>query len=121
QQHLPSLLSQFGTTLVERALIEAYCRAASQPFGVCLRNNCLGIRLDAIHPQLAGQSPQALLPAQPRRRITARHTVGMADPLEETGIDEQSRLDDGLPQSLDECIRRYGLMHFKLKVSAQAE
>jgi hypothetical protein len=45
----------------------------------------------------------------------------MADPLEDSDIPESARLDDGLPQSLVQCIRRYGLTHFKLKVSGQAE
>ena len=32
REQLPPLLTQFGTSLVERALIEAVCRAAGQPF-----------------------------------------------------------------------------------------
>jgi hypothetical protein len=117
----PSLLSQFGTTLVERALIEAFCRAMGRPFGDCLRSDALGIRLERFDRRLMGRSLQDLLPAAPRRRIIARHTVGMADPLEDGDIAESARLNDGLPQSLTECIRHYGLKHFKLKVSGNVE
>lgn len=117
----PSLLSQFGTTFVERALIEAVCRVAGRPFGDCLRAGGLGIRLETFDDRLQGLSPYELLPSAPSRRIIARHTVGMADPLEDSDIPESARLHDGLPQSLTQCIRRYGLTHFKLKVSGNAK
>lgn len=117
----PALLSQFGTTLVERALIEAFCRIAGRPFADCLRDGALGVRLDSFERRLAGRSPRELLPAAPRPRIIARHTVGMADPLEDADIPDSARLNDGLPQSLTQCIRRYGLTHFKLKMSGDAE
>jgi hypothetical protein len=45
----------------------------------------------------------------------------MADPLEDSDIDASSLLNDGLPQSLVQCIQRYGLTHFKLKVSGKAD
>jgi len=121
ERGLPTLLSQFGTTLVERALIESYCRAVGRPFGDVLRANELGVRLEHFDPRLAGRSPRELLPAAPRRRITARHTVGMADPLEDGDIRPSEQLSDGLPQSLKQCIKRYGLTHFKLKLSGKAD
>jgi len=121
ERGLPSLLSQFGATLVERALIEAFCRAKGKPFAGCVRDNDFGIRLAAFDGRLAGRSPGELLPSEDRRRIVARHTVGMADPLEDSDIEVGGRLNDGLPQSLVECIRRYGLKHFKLKVSGNIE
>src|SRR5262245_32951889 len=37
EKGLPCLLSQFGATLVERALVEAYCRAVGESFGQCVR------------------------------------------------------------------------------------
>jgi hypothetical protein len=121
ERGFPSLLSQFGTTLVERALIEAFCRAAGRPFGDCLRADALGLRLDDFDRRLAGLAPRDLLPPSPRRRIIARHTVGMADPLGDHDIAAPARLDDGLPQSLAQCIRRYRLKHFKLKVAGTAD
>jgi hypothetical protein len=81
----------------------------------------LGIRLEAFDQRFAGKVPRDLLPPAPRRRIIARHTVGMADPLEDHDIDASARLEDGLPRSLSQCVRRYGLKHFKLKVSGNAD
>ena len=73
--HLPPLLTQFGTSLVERAVIEAVCRAAGQSFARMLSTNQLGIRLGEIHTALAGLTPADLLPQSPRTQILARHTV----------------------------------------------
>jgi transcriptional regulator with XRE-family HTH domain len=45
----------------------------------------------------------------------------MADPLDDGDIEPATKLNDGLPQSLVQCIHRYGLTHFKLKVSGKSE
>jgi hypothetical protein len=110
-ERLPPLLTQFGTSLVERALIEAVCRAKGRPFDELLRENAFG----------GWRNPDSLpvgewLPPAPLRRIIVRHTVGLADPLTDDDIVPEERLDDGLPQSLVSCIRAYGLRHFKVKV-----
>ncbi len=121
RERLPPLLTQFGTSLVERAVIEAVCRAAGQPFVRILQTDQMGIQLGEIHPALAGMTPADLLPPSPRTRILARHTVGLADPLVDDDIAPAERLDDGLPQALAECIRAYGLRHFKIKLSGAIE
>lgn len=117
EQALPPLLTHFGTSLMERAVIEAFCRARGQPFHQLLRTGQLGIRLGDIHASLASRSPAEFLPEQPLARIVARHTVGLADPLGDADIPVSERLDDGLPQALEACIHTYGLQHFKIKVS----
>jgi L-alanine-DL-glutamate epimerase-like enolase superfamily enzyme len=118
---IPPLLAQFGTTLVERALIDATCRLEGVPFARALRENRFGIELGALHGGLAGSTPAAWLPAAPADRVFVRHTVGLSDPIEEADIVPGERVDDGLPQSLDSCIRFYGLRHFKIKVDADGE
>src|SRR5262245_2752358 len=121
ERNIPPLLFQFGTTFVERALIEAYCRAKERSFAEAVRENALGIRLLDFDERLVGAAPRDLLPKQPLSRIKARHTAGMADPLEESDIEPAALLNDGLPQSLEACIRRYGLTHFKIKLSGKVE
>jgi hypothetical protein len=116
QEDLPPLLTHFGTSLVERALIEAVCRHAGQPFANLLYTNRLGIRLGSVHPSLKDRQPADLLPQKPLASIIARHTVGLADPLVDNDILPEDRLNDGLPQSLAGCIQAYGLRHFKIKV-----
>ena len=119
EQNLPPLLTNFGTSIVERALIEAVCRDAGKPFAEMLRTGALGMRLGDIHPSLAGTTPADWLPPRPLTHVTARHTVGLLDPLIESDIAETDRVRDGLPQSLAACIERYGLRHFKIKVNGQ--
>jgi hypothetical protein len=121
QQNLPPLLAQFGATLVERALIDAFCRAEGVAFPVALRENRLGLELGAIHPSLAGTQPADWLPAQPPAQVFCRHTVGLSDALTDGEIPADERVTDGLPQSLVACIRFYGLRHFKLKINGEAE
>ena len=119
QRAWPGLLSQFGSSLVERALIEAVCRHSGKPFHRLIRDDGLGIDLGAFHPALNGTTVADHMPPQPRNRVLARHTVGLADPLRSEDIRPADRLQDGLPQSLNECIARYDLRHFKLKLSGQ--
>lgn len=121
QSQLPSLLTQFGTSLVERALLEGVCRAKGQSFAQMLKTNQLGIRLGEIHPTLTGLEPADLLPPTPLNRILVRHTVGLADPLLNADIAPAERLDDGLPQALTDCIQTYGLRHLKIKLSGAVE
>jgi len=117
----PPLLANFGMTLVERALIEAVARAKQSTLSELVRSDQLGIRLDECDPRLAGRRVAELLPVAPLGRVVARHTVGMADPLTDAEIGETERLDDGLPQSLEACIKRYGLAHLKIKVNGDLD
>ncbi|MBT4902879.1 MAG: hypothetical protein HON54_13365, partial [Verrucomicrobia bacterium] len=103
-ENIAPLLAHFGTSLVERALIESVCRATGQPLGQALRDSTLGFEPGAIHPVLAKRTAVELLPQQPLAKVIARHTVGLADPLSADAIPVGELLDDSLPQSLDQCI-----------------
>jgi hypothetical protein len=119
---LPPLLTQFGTSLVERAVIEAVCRAKGRPFHALLRVDAFGVRLGDIHPSLASRRVGDLLPDHPPSATNSvRHTVGLADPLTDADIPPAERLDDGLPQSLAASIRAYGLGWFKIKMGGVVE
>ena len=120
-QDCPPLLWGLGVSLVERALISAWCRAKSTSFPKAVLQGGLGIDLGDVHGLLRGRSPADYLPASPSPRLTIRHTVGLADPLEDTQIPPGERLEDGLPQSLESCIRTYGLTHLKVKLSGDLE
>ena len=117
----PPLLSSFGVSLVERAVIDAFCRATETNLATAVRANALGIELAAIHGELAGLAPVDLLPPTARRSMTIRHTVGMADPLVESDLEGVGHPEDGLPVSLEAFIREQGLTHFKIKLSGDIE
>lgn len=116
QEGIPSLLAHFGTSLIERALIDTFCRFQNSTFPTLLQENAFGIAWDSLRPELASLQPKDLLSA-PLKSVIARHTVGMADPLAEDDIPEDERLNDGLPQSLEACIQFYGVRHLKIKVN----
>ena len=119
--NIPALLAHFGTSLVERALIEATCKAGNKTLGQALFSGSLGFEPGRIHSCLEGQSASSLLPKTPLARVQARHTVGLGDPLDSSQIDADDRIDDTLPQSLDQCIQAYGLRHFKIKINGDIE
>ncbi len=117
----PSLLSNLGISLLERAVLCGLCRASGQPLHRLLRGDAFGIRLGEVRPELAAVSLDRVLPAEPLRRVHARHTVGLGDPLRAAEIPDGERLHDGLPHALDESIRAYGLRYFKIKICGKPE
>jgi hypothetical protein len=119
-RNLPPLLTHFGTSFVERALLDAFCRARGTTLAHALRDNLAGIELGALHSPLAGSAPRDWLPAAPVAGAFARHTVGLSDPLDESELAPGDRVGDGLPQTLLECIRAYQLRHFKIKINGEA-
>lgn len=103
------LVENFGPALLDRALLDALCRAEGVSFYDAVRTNLMG----------AGDFEGIDLPAylsglRPSRSIAARHTVGLLDPI--TAADLKARVGDGLPETLEEVVARYGHRWFKLKV-----
>jgi len=121
ERSIPTLLAHFGTSLVERAIIEATCKHHNQSLGEAILNGSLGFSASSIHPELNRIPFAKLLPPQPLSKITARHTIGLGDALFEKDIPDDDRLDDSLPQSLEQCIRYYRLKQFKIKISGDLE
>jgi len=117
----PALLSNFGVSLIERAVIDGFCRATGAAFHDAVRTNALGMELGDMHEELAARRPADFLPAAPLERIVVRHTIGLADPLSDADVRAAERLNDGLPQTLEESIPAYGLIHFKIKLAGDVE
>ncbi|MBI4583304.1 MAG: mandelate racemase [Planctomycetes bacterium] len=106
---LNRLTASFGSSLLERAAIDAACRLAGASFHQALKSGALGFP--------AGPE----IPERPLEKIYCRHTVGLADPIIAAEISPSERLDDGLPQALEEDVRFYGLKYFKVKISNQLD
>ncbi|WP_255171441.1 hypothetical protein [Natrononativus amylolyticus] len=117
----PPLLWGYGVAMVEQAVIDAVCRHRGITFAEGIRRGAFGVEPGRIYDELEGTDPGELLPAEPTREVALRHTVGLADPLVGAEIDPEERLDDGLPQALDEYVERDGVDHFKIKLSADPE
>ena len=112
---MEALLAGFGVSLVERVCIDAVCRDSGRPFGTVLREGGLGLRVEEVHPVLAGVRLGDFLPEKPVRSMFVRHTVGMGDRLRGGGGDP------GRPVSLESNVERYGLSFFKVKLGGNPE
>jgi len=115
------LLANLGVSLIERAVLDAFCRALELPIHEIIQRNLLSLKLGEIHGQLGEAEPAELLPRQPLESVQVRHTVGLTDPITPGDIVADERVEDGLPQDLENCIRIYGLRAFKIKLSGKAE
>ncbi len=110
------LVAGFGPALLARAALDAWCRLAGVSFYEAVRGNRIGMAGEYLPGDLdADQVAAALASLAPQPGIAARHTIGLLDPLTEAEIAEPLR--DGLPQSLEAVIARYGHRWFKLKLS----
>ena len=118
---LNGLVASFGLALADRAVLDALCRLEKLPVAEAVRCNRAGMDLSTT-PDLAGFDLDAFLSGlSPADRIAARHTVGLVDAIAASDIPPERRLNDGLPESLEEAIGAYGLTHFKVKVSGAVD
>ncbi|MSU61348.1 MAG: hypothetical protein EXS31_02970 [Pedosphaera sp.] len=115
------LLANLGVSLVERAVLDALCRVAGEPLHRIVATNQLGLRLGEIYAELGDAQPFDLLPAAPLSSCIVRHTIGLGDGLSLADIPTGERVDDGLPQDLENSIRHHGLRYFKVKLFADVE
>ena len=104
---LNALVANYGPALLDRALLDGLCRGLAISFYDAIRHNVAGLALPA----------QFLESLRPASRIAARHTVGLVDPI--TSVEQ--RVNDGLPETLEEVVARYGHRWFKLKVGGDAK
>ncbi|TMG81800.1 MAG: mandelate racemase, partial [Betaproteobacteria bacterium] len=101
---LNSLTANFGPALIDRAALDALCRALGISFYQAIKANTAGIT--------AAETRGFLETLQPRNEIGARHTVGLVDAITST----EKPVGDGLPDTLADVVARYGHRWFKLKV-----
>ncbi|MBV8030440.1 MAG: mandelate racemase [Betaproteobacteria bacterium] len=113
---LNSLTACFGPALVDRAVLDALCRALGISFYRAITENAAGITAPGWQEDLlAFDMDEFLSSLEPRTTIAARHTVGLLDPITETDLREP--VGDGLPETLEQVIEAYGHRWFKIKVS----
>ena len=118
---LPPLLASFGSSLLERAILDAACRRHGVSFAQAVRTNLFGIDAGMVHRDLQGAVPGEWLPAAPAPALFVRQTVGLGDPLTLDEIPAADRLHDGWPQAIAEYVTRRGVSYFKVKVSNRLE
>lgn len=113
---LPKLATMVVASAFDAAIHDAYGKA----FGVSCyetygpRHMRQDLSAD-LGPEFRGEFVDRYVPATPADATLVFHSVGASDPLEAADISQ--RLDDGLPQALDEWIERDGLLAFKMKLN----
>jgi hypothetical protein len=107
------LVENYGPALLDRALLDALCRALDVSFYEAVRTNLPRISFPGLNMNLF------LAGLGPANRIAARHTVGLSDPI--TSLDNTNPVGDGLPETLEEVIARYGQRWFKLKLGGDVK
>ena len=107
------LVQNYGPALLDRAALDALCRTLGVSFYQAVRSNLMGA------PGFEGIDLGAFFATlSPAQKVAARHTVGLVDPI--TAAEQRQRVNDGLPETLEEVIARYGHRYFKLKVGGDA-
>lgn len=116
QTPIPKLCTLVVGSAFDAALHDAYGKA----FGVSCyetygREFLRGDLSRDLGSSFKGEFLDKYIPLKPRPAMPVFHSVGASDPLEASDVRE--RLNDGLPNTLEEWIARDGLIRFKIKLN----
>jgi hypothetical protein len=117
---LNGLVASFGLALIDRAIIDALGRIEGASAFALVQANRLGLDTTTAHDLAGFDFDKFLGDLKPAPSIHARHTVGLVDAITRAET-EGKRLDDGLPESLEEVVAAYGHRYFKLKVGGKIQ
>jgi hypothetical protein len=114
---LVPLVCCYGPALLDRAILDALGRAQGRSFVDMISRNVAGIQATELTPDLGGYDLTGFLASlKPGPAIAVRHTVGLVDPIVAADQKPGERVDDGLPETLEEVVRHYRGRYYKLKV-----
>ena len=117
-KQLNPLVAGYGPALVDRAVLDAVCRMHGVSFFAAMNANLPGMAPRELAPDLADFDFDTFLAKlRPLTSVHARHTVGLVDPITAADQAPGARVNDGLPETLEEVVREYGHTYFKLKVA----
>jgi hypothetical protein len=114
---LNPLVAAYGPALLDRAILDALGRATGRSFAAMIAGNLVGIRATSLTPDIADADLAPFLAGlRPAPSIDVRHTVGLVDPLTAADRPAAERVNDGLPETLEEVVSYYRGRYYKLKV-----
>jgi len=114
---LVPLVASYGPALLDRAILDALGRAEDLSVAPLISGNVAGIAATELTPDLAGYDlPRFLASLTPGPDIAVRHTVGLVDPIVAGDQTAAERVNDGLPETLEEVVAHYRGRYYKLKV-----
>ncbi len=113
---IPKLCTLVVASAFDAAIHDAYGKA----FGVSCYDtygsrHMTGDLARDLGASFKGEYLDRYVPSRPRATTPVFHSVGASDPLE--AGDVKTRIDDGLPTTLEEWIPRDGLIRFKIKLN----
>ena len=115
-----ALMVGYGTSMVERAMIDGVGRALGLTVHQMLKGGTTGLAPGNVFPELADMDPGAALGSPPRDRVAVRHTVGMLDPIDDADLPRDKRLNDGLPETLADYLQD-GIRYLKVKIAGDTD
>jgi hypothetical protein len=117
---LNGLVASFGLALLDRAIIDALGRLEGASVFSLVKANWLGLDASTATDLAGFDFGKLLAGLAPAKSIHARHTVGLVDALTRSET-AGKRIDDGLPESLEEVVAAYGHRYYKLKVAGKID
>jgi len=114
---LNPLVAGYGPALLDRAVLDAVGKATGQSFAQMIASNVPGIMATDLTPDIVDAELQPFLKGlKLGASIDMRHTVGLVDPLTAADRPAAERVNDGLPETLEEVVSYYKGRYYKLKV-----
>ena len=113
---IPKLCMLVVASAFDAALHDAYGKAFNVSCYETYRPSFMARDLSHdLGPEFKGEFLDRYIPSTPRPTTPVFHSVGASDPLEASDV--RTRVDDGLPNTLEEWIPRDGLVRFKMKLN----
>ena len=115
-ESIPKLAVMMVASPIEAAVHDAFGRSVGKNSFECMTSEYLNRDLgDYLGSDFAQMYPDRFLSAKPKSTMPLYHLVGALDPL--TMADVKQRLNDGLPETLEDWIKTDGLSHLKIKLA----
>jgi hypothetical protein len=119
---LNPLVASYGPALLDRAILDALGKVTGNSFAQMIHNNLPGIVTSDLTPDIEQVPLQHFLAGlKLASSIEIRHTVGLVDPLTAGDRTPMERVNDGLPETLEEVVSYYRGRYYKLKVAGNIE
>ena len=113
---VPTLAQLVAASPLEAAVHDAQGKAIGENSYNLLGAEFVNRDLAAyLNDEFAGEYLDRYTSRRPKARMPLYHLIGALDPL--TDADIESRIDDGLPETLSEWIAADGLTHMKIKLA----
>jgi len=113
---IPRLCTLVVASAFDAALHDAYGKAFDVSCYATYGPSHMSRDLSAdLGQEFKGEFLDKYVPVAPQQAMPVFHSVGASDPLEASDV--RQRVDDGLPNTLEEWIERDGLIRFKIKLN----